>query len=112
MLTKSLLALFTAASLTACSAAEQQPYDDFLGNVYPAKCRGDLSYVTAPITFMSPDQMAALSRLAPHMKMGDRLYGITMSHRFIYVDNTLMGWKRDDIIRHERCHVIAGDWHK
>ena len=104
-------AILAACAVLGACASPDGPSTDFAGNVYPIQCRGDLSYVKAPILFVPPSHLADYG--AKHgMNAGTRLYGLTVMRSFILIDNTLRGWKRADAIRHERCHVIAGDWHK
>lgn len=98
-----------ALALGGCST--QEPMTDFAGNVYPAECRGDLSGVKAPIIFTAPDIMAKLGE-ARHLAYDQRLYGLTLNRQIIFIDSSLEGWKREDAIRHERCHILTGDWHK
>ena len=69
------------------------------GFLYPPECRGDLSAVSAPI-LISPREAIG----------GD-------DGRYDYVSGTILiaddlaGSMKEDVIRHERCHAIAGRWH-
>lgn len=96
-----------AASLTACASPEGSIIDQ-AGNVYPPICRGDLSKVEATITFKSRKWM---SEEAEILGVHNRILGETHGNHIV-IDDSLRGWKREDAIRHELCHVLAGEWHK
>lgn len=86
-----------------------QPYPttDFIGNVYPAKCRYDLSYVDADIITVAPTD-SRLRKVHPDQITLGTAY---IFKKLIVVSDRVSGWKREEVIHHERCHFIAGDWH-
>jgi len=92
----------------SCTAPTVFAATDFLGNHYPPACMVDLSYVNAPILFVSPK---VLSEVRAKRHMAGRLWAVTYAKSLIMVDETAEGWVRDDLIRHERCHIVAGAWH-
>jgi hypothetical protein len=99
-----------AAVLLASCAAEDGPLRDQVGNLYPKECHGDLSWVDAPFQSVSREWLALRSTrfgAAP----GERILGVTFARHSFVIDETLSGWQRDDAIRHERCHILRGDWH-
>jgi hypothetical protein len=97
--------------LLALSCTEYSAAVDQFGNRYPLQCLLDLSYVDVPVVFVSEQTMAKLAYGDPVVPRGHRLYGLTIRQRLILVDDSLKGWRRDDVIRHEKCHIIAGNWH-
>ena len=99
-----------AAALLASCAAEDGPITDQVGNIYPRECRGDLSWVDAPFENVSREWLAKRESMFG-AQPGGRVLGVTFARRSFVIDETLSGWQRDDAIRHERCHVIRGDWH-
>lgn len=101
------LACALGLSVAACLGGPVQM--DFAGNVYPRQCLGDLSWVKTPIIEAPPSTLAGVHD-AMHVQADHRVYGVTMDG-LIFIDSTLRGGMRDDVIRHERCHVIAGRWH-
>ena len=102
-------ALALALLLAGCATGE--PLQDFAGNSYPPACRGNLSDIQTPIAFVPG---ASLQWRASH---GATVRGMWMPG-LIQIDNSLAGWLRDDVIRHERCHEriyeLTGspNWHK
>jgi len=97
-----------AFSLGGCST--DGPITDQVGNVYPRECRGDLSWMDAPFHDVSREWLA--ERTAKFGgSPGDRILGVTFARHSFVIDETLTGWHRDDAIRHERCHVLVGNWH-
>lgn len=110
-----LVALMLTAAAPSCAPVSDDR--DYAGNVYPPACRGDLSHI--PVSFIPSANIAALMRFwnaAPTPLNGGTPHGITLHHvdgtATAYVDEALRGWKRDDIVRHERCHVLVGGWHR
>jgi hypothetical protein len=98
------------AALTLTGYATDGPFTDQVGNVYPRECQGDLSWMDAPFDTVSREWLAerrAKFRAAP----GDRILGVTFARHSFVIDETSTGWHRDDAIRHERCHVLIGNWH-
>jgi hypothetical protein len=111
MIRAALLAAATALCLAACSSDSGERTIDQFGNVYPPECRGDLSHVAATIQAVTPDALQFWAA-ALHKPANWRLYGLTVGRKSILVDETIAGWKRDDLVHHERCHIIAGEWHR
>ena len=106
----SFIAIAWSLCVGACSAAPgDQPTDQF-GNVYPPECRRDLSEVAVPVINVQPQVLQIWAR-ALHKPLYSRMYAATIAREVILVDETVRGWKRDDLIHHERCHVVAGNWH-
>lgn len=109
MTCKSLIIL-ASVFLAGCA----DPIDmDHARNIYPPQCAGSLADEPGEVIFVSPAQMRGL-------RVGNReAWGMTRegSRRF-YIDNTLMGWMREDVIKHERCHgrmfrlTGNGQWHR
>lgn len=83
---------------------------DLWGNRYPAACMRDLSDVDVPVMYVTPETLADINRKAG--KPGRRMLGFfNHSPRVIFVDKTLGEAARAEAVRHERCHVVAGEWH-
>jgi len=109
MVAVKILFIGLAAVLSACSnTPDYYAATDVLGNHYPVACQKDLSYIKIPVV---PVSRADMDRLAAARHINGRLYGLTWGGKVIMIDENLRGWVRDDIIHHERCHVVAGDWH-
>ena len=98
-------ALLLCLVLVACN--EETVVDQF-GNRYPPPCRGDLSHVKAKVIDLSRAEMAVVGNFT-NMPQG-RLWAYTMGET-ILIDASATGWRRDDLIRHERCHILVGHWH-
>lgn len=95
--------LLTLLALGACTSA---PDVDQNGNVYPATCSQEATdKVTVPLLVVPRD-----SPLLPVID-GRRALGYARP-LLLVVSDGLGGWKLADAKRHERCHVIAGEWHK
>jgi hypothetical protein len=107
MTSRPAIAILLAASLTAC-ASHEGPLTDQAGNVYPPQCRGDLSKVEATITFKPRQWMAEEAAILGYE---GRILGETWGNHIV-IDDSLRGWKREDTLRHERCHLLMGQWHK
>ena len=105
------LALVLVLILSACQTTGGSVgiTRDQVGNVYPPECRGDLSHVVADIQFVSQKRLM-MQRGADQYTMG-WTYKVG-NPRIVYIREDLTGWRRDDVIRHELCHIVAGDWHK
>lgn len=106
-----------AASLAVLAACNDDL--DQAGNPYPPQCKGDLSDVPADITFMDPVILQAVNAHPGQGREEGLWIPATPPNRdIIWVDESLRGWKRDDAIRHERCHSRMhqltgnGQWHK
>jgi hypothetical protein len=97
-----------ALCLAGCTA--EGPLRDQVGHLYPKECQGDLSWMDAPFQSVSPEWLALR---APRFgaEPGERILGVTFARHSFVIDETLNGWQRDDAIRHERCHILKGDWH-
>jgi hypothetical protein len=117
--------LFAAAffsTLAACDSPAPYSYvTDYAGNVYPPQCRQDLSALTVSVPVVEVEQ-PRLNRIASTTTgRPAAVYGLYIEIgkvRAIYVEKGLMGWKRADILHHERCHAyldILGldpNWHR
>ena len=95
--------------LAGCTA-EGGPITDQVGNVYPKECRGDLSWMDAPFHNVSREWLAE-RKVKFGAAPGERVLAVTFARHSFVIDETLSGWQRDDAIRHERCHVLVGNWH-
>jgi hypothetical protein len=101
-------ALWLLLPLVACSSPIEEAATDQFGNVYPLACRRDLSFVTAPVIPTSPQILAQVAEKRGLPK-DYRLMGLSGTG-LIMIDDTVLGWKRDDLIHHERCHMVAPEW--
>jgi hypothetical protein len=95
---------------------------DQMGNTYPPQCY-EMHGLEITILFEPPH---VLDRLDPDRPPGMHTEGRWqkvdpvrhMRDGIIYIDNTLQGWIRSDVLRHELCHAtmwrLTGDygWHK
>ncbi len=102
------LAVFLMFILAACQTTDEGVYRDKLGNVYPPPCRGDLSEAMKKtvIRYLPLDQMPVSYGTKEHMR-GATSRGASVSVVMIAKDDP----DQDDILRHELCHVVAGEWH-
>ena len=94
----------------ACTPVTTFPATDIFGYVYPVECRRDLSEVKtkAVIVPASPEEMEKVRRARG---TPGRLYGLTWGGKLIMIDNSLIGWMQEEILHHELCHVLTGQWH-
>lgn len=104
------LALAAALLLGACATSPDVAPFDQVGYMYPMKCRGDLSWVKADVRVVPRTVMRAAS------PPGYEALGMTFQRgpgepALIWISDHLSGWRYDDALRHERCHVVAGHWH-
>jgi hypothetical protein len=108
-------ALFSLC-LGACATAQPWTYStDLVGTVWPEACRHDLSNdprVQAAIVLRV--SRAYMTAHTPGLPPGatvngwyQRLEGIDV----IYIADDLEGPRYLDTLHHERCHIVAGDWH-
>lgn len=82
------------------------PATDFAGNVYPADCRRDLSFIDIPIETVSRYELENVGLLAG-TRFGSRVWGAyTWPTPRIRIDEGLRSWMRDEVIHHERCHAL------
>ena len=94
--------------LILLSACTLQPWEyemDSSGFVLPSVCRHDLALETAKIPVM----------LEPRGQ-NSKYDGFTIfedgTPTTIIIMDDLVGWRYDDVLHHERCHVVAGPyWH-
>ncbi len=84
---------------------------DQVGHAYPIECQGDLSWVKADIVRV-PQNDPYLQMLAPFNRPNLARVNLSTNPPRIVVSDRLSGWKYDDALRHELCHVVAGNWHK
>ena len=102
------LAIALCFILAACQTTSESAgvMRDTLGNVYPAECRGDLSYLKQKVVILFVGRhyirVRSDGRAEIGLKVGDT----------ILVANDLKPAVRDDVVKHELCHVIAGKWHE
>lgn len=76
------------------------PTQDQAGNFYPIECQESLTAMW---------QEAGYPVVVDEDRQG-YLGGLMLSGG-IFISPKLKGWRYDDALRHELCHVIAGDWH-
>lgn len=99
------LCLMTAACVSAPDADQAE-------NIYPAACSQKATdAVTTPMMVVPLG-----SPLLPDFHNGKTTYGYAHSLPngavwLLAISDALAGWRRKDLIRHERCHVIVGAWH-
>ena len=108
--------LLLALALAACEAevptVNGYPAYDLWQNRYPAACMRDLSDVRVPISLVSRERLTELSLGKAPPKPGWRILGwFQHSPQHIFIWNGLSGRELNEAIRHERCHVVAGEWH-
>jgi hypothetical protein len=88
------------------------PSYDLWSNKYPEACMRDLSDVKVPVTLADKATMAEFAKHTTTAANGRPLLGYFQhSPQHIYILETLHGKERTEAIRHERCHVVAGEWH-
>ena len=99
------LAIALCFILAACQTTSESAgvMRDQVGNVYPAQCRGDLSNVYVILYFVDRATIRKKSD-------GRATIGVALG-QVVYVADDLKPDIRDDVVRHEKCHVIAGNWH-
>lgn len=116
-----LLSVVAAGSLAllagACGSSSSDR--DQAGNVYPPGCTAaELASVPAQIVFMDPVILAGINHTSGTRELGVWMPAPSPEDDIMWIDNTLKGWKRDDDIRHERCHSKKyhetgnGQWHR
>lgn len=97
--------LFLALALGACAPAVGSNY------TLPAQCRGDLSHVDVPIVKVAPAVLARYNKKSTP-QIGAYVYPtVEYPKGLILVDATLGAGDAATVVRHERCHHIAGNWH-
>ena len=75
-------------------------------NPWPAACRHDLAPETAhvPIVWRARAAMVGINGLT--------FFGGNPGGESIVIADDLRGWLLEDVLHHERCHIVAGiDWH-
>ena len=95
---RSLITILALLALTSCADTAR----DLWGNALPVQCQGDLSNVTVPVHRV--DQ-----RTLPRGALGLYAPG---PHPLILIDDRLNERETASAVRHERCHHIAGAFHK
>lgn len=108
-----ILALLFVLLLAGCQTTNLR--DEF-GNTYPEVCRGPLTCEKGVCKMA--DKQAHLQELPPSEMPkptnpnDTRLYGRSYASGLIIIDKSLSGYSRDDTLRHEMCHIVAGAWHR
>lgn len=99
-----------------CAGKAPWEYDrDVVGNIWPEACRRDLSEdprVKAAIVARWP--RATLEASFPNRKPRTSINGRWVRVAgldLIAIADDLTGWRYDDALQHEFCHVVAGNWH-
>jgi len=110
-------ALFLLVALSGCADQGEVVNgfrsQDYWGNAYPPECMRDLNDVNVPVTLASKATMAELAKHTIIAANGRPLLGYFQHHPpHIYILNTLHGKELTEAIRHEKCHVLAGEWHQ
>jgi len=117
-----------ALGLALAGCAGHGPVDghgayDQAGNRYPAACMTDLSaMVTDGTARVEQRPQAEIQRRGDALRIFGSARAIAMIEpimeagdggRFlILIDETVTGWRYDDALRHELCHIVAGPrWH-
>lgn len=77
----------------------------------PAQCRGDLSYVKAPVVRIAPAIFAQVNRKATPQIGAYLPPNAEHPNGLIFVDSTLSANDAAKVVAHERCHAVAGNWH-
>ena len=81
------------------------------GNAYPIECQRDLSYVKP--AFLLTETRERLTEMRDRLFSGrGRLYGYTIFQKMIVIDETLTGEFYEEVLHHEKCHILLGRWHK
>ena len=110
--------LYIIIILSICTCSHNQPFNDFAGRSYPSQCRENLDWVDVKIQMVSRQELTALAeKYSVKLKMNTQLYGLYIpfgdnGNPLIVIYKDLRGWVLADVIRHERCHHIAGSWHQ
>ena len=74
---------------------------DYLGNVWPAVCRQDLTGSKVPIAYMPREVM----RAAANRDVNGLTFSFgTPGDEKIWIADDLRGWLKDAVIAHEHCH--------
>ena len=87
------------------------------GYKYPPECLRDLNMDTAYVMVMklSSEQLEDINERYK-IKPGSILWGATITiedgKHIILINRHLGDDMYQRIMHHERCHVVAGDWHK
>ncbi len=99
--------------LAGCSSSPPWTYDrDAVGIPLPAIGRHDLSAETSSIpVFRVPRSVLDLTRtteqVAKHQTLNGRTVIIQGKPVVIQIADDLTGWKFEDTLHHERCHVVC-----
>ena len=108
--------LVLCLALSACSAPQDA---DFAGNVFPPQCQ-DVADIHPDIVEVAPSVLAGMEARMGYRRWGQwSPYAMSKNpHGVVLIDNTLSGWKREEVLKHERCHaamfVRVGNphWHR
>lgn len=102
------------ALLAGCAAPTPWGYGrDQAGNVFTEDCLQDLSWVQVPVLRVPRKFLDTL--YARQIGPGETLNGHYTEDSGagqIFIADDMHGWRYEDTLHHERCHAIAGEWHK
>lgn len=107
-----------ALLLGACASQPAWTYaTDSLGFEWPPACRHDLAADTASVDVMRVPRSVIIDYYTSTHVLPDRwsidatVWDIGIGKKAIWVADDLSGWVVNDRVAHERCHLVAGDWH-
>lgn len=87
---------------------------DYAGNLYPPECTRDI-VPFAIVEYVSQAEMEGIA----HAFGEPEIYGLTVriakgGPAFVWVraDDGMSQELRRDILRHELCHALVGEWHE
>jgi hypothetical protein len=109
------LAAFFLMFLAGCQTTGSTVRDE-LGNTYPEICRGpvtcekEICKMAGQSVWIKPVPRNEMP--PPNDPTDSKLYGRHYGGGMAIIDASLTGYSRDDTIRHEMCHAVAGKWHR
>ena len=90
--------------LQACNSLSpwERGYDHSRNFTYPSQCLHDLSEETKdiPVLYVPKEEIEGNDGVT-------YLFPIFL----IKINNNLQGWRQEEVLHHERCHIVAGFWH-
>lgn len=79
---------------------------DQWGNPYPPQCSKEaLAHVYITVVAVTAEFLLKATN-------AEGRFGVYMPSGAAGIRNDLTGYSREDAIRHEKCHKVAGLWHK
>lgn len=105
---KGVILLLLAGLLAGC--AHRAPWSagyDTKGRQYPEICRQNLSWVQADIEYRPRSRVPRVHAWEENLAM---TYYNRKPALIVMADDIPMRLK-EDVLHHELCHVVAGDWH-